>query len=791
VNAHALRVLEFPRVLARVAERAASPQGRQAVLDRTPSADPEAVRRELDRVGQAMTFVGEEPAWGPPSIPGVESALQRLGLDGSVLDPQELHELRVLLESSRVLGEEMDGRGVDRFPGLQTIRDRLHRDEDAEEVLGRSVDADGQVLDEASRELARIRRDLRNARARIVQRLEAYVDTLPDRIVVPDASVSIRNGRYVVPIRREGKSEVGGIVHDESSTGSTLFVEPPLALELMNRVGDLLRSEKREVRRILRELTRRLAPVHGELTGSYQALVEFDSLHARARAGLAWEGHPPEIRDPGTPLLRVVRGRHPLLVAGDEEAVPFDLELEEGERCLVVSGPNTGGKSVFLKAVGLTSALAQAGCVPPVGDGTVLPLVTDIFADIGDEQSIAESLSTFSAHLENLKEIVREADRDALVLMDEMGTGTDPGEGAALARAILETLVDRGVLSVVTSHLGALKSLDREGSGIVNGSLQFDPDRMEPTYRFVKGRPGRSYGLAIARRLGFPAAILDRAEDHISEGEANVEDLLEKLERKEARAEELVADLAREKEEAARLRREVEERDEKLRAREQTAERRAREEARQLLMEAREEVEEAIRDVRSTAAAEELAEAGRRARRRVEEAARRQEEEKPDAPRPDGGGIEPEVGQRVKVAGSGAQGTVVEIRDERVVLETSGLRMEVKARDLEPAVGGGGGAPSADEASSGGGWTGPEVEASHEIDLRGLRVAEVELELGRALDGAVLGGLHEVRIIHGKGTGAVRSRVQELLGTDRRVEEFRLGRPGEGGGGVTVARIAG
>jgi len=493
----------------------------------------------------------------------------------------------------------------------------------------------------------------------------------------------------------------------------------------------------------------------------------------------------------GTGPLRVVRGRHPLLLASGKDVVPFDLELDEKERCLVVSGPNTGGKSVFLKSLGLTALLGQAGCVPPVGAGTRLPVFTDVFADVGDEQSIAESLSTFSAHLVNLREIVESADSESLVLIDEIGTGTDPVEGAALAQAILEGLVDRGALTLVTSHLGQLKSLDTPGSGIVNGSLQFDPDQMAPTFRFTKGRPGRSYGLAIARRSGMPASVLESAEAHLPTGEAKVEELLERLERKESEARELVESLAREEAEAERLRSALEDRERDLDRRERNAERKARDEAREFLLQARGEVEQAIREVRGAGVGE-VDEASRRARRLVEDAVRRQETRKPSPTIETQEPAEILVGQTVRLAGSGARGRVLEFRDDRVVLETSGLRLEVPRVEVDPESGSGEGGRSNDdpaEAYGGGGWSGEVEDVSSELDLRGFRVDEVDLALGRALDGALVSGLHELRIIHGKGTGAVRSRVQELLRSERRVSEFRLGLPGEGGAGVTVVSL--
>ena len=808
MNAHALTVLEFREALAVIAARAASPLGRAAVLALTPASHAEDVRRELGRVSETQLFLIDRPGWGMPAVPDARLAIERLCLEGSVLEPLDLFAVGVLLASSRALAREMDA--GDPHPTLAPVHALLHEDQATEETLARTVDEEGQILDTASKELRRVRGELRRAHTRIVQRLEGYARSLPERIAVADASVTVRDGRYVIPVRREGRGEVGGIIHDESATGGTVFVEPPIAIALMNELRDLERSEQREIRRILGQLTQQLAPSAGALGGAQSALVDFDSLHARARTAIEWRGEAPELLEPGSDALVIEDGRHPLLLARGGDVVPFDLVLDPGERALVVSGPNTGGKSVLLKALGLIVALTQAGVVPPLRKGSRLPLFRDVFADIGDEQSIAGSLSTFSAHLENLKEIVAGSDRASLVLIDEMGTGTDPAEGAALARSILEELVARGALCVVTSHLGALKTLDRDGSGIVNASLQFDPDRMEPTYHLVKGRPGRSYGLAIARRLGMPAVLLDRAEGHLSAGEVSVEELLGTLERKEKEARELVACLDVERAEAERLRGELEAREGELRQREKSAERRAHEDARQILMEARSEVEEAIKEVRSAADSRGLEDASRRARARVEEAARHQRDQARTTDAADAPDLAP--GQRVRLPG-GATGAVVELEGGRAVVEVGALRIELPTADLEPVAGSAPPAPlsssakggarrdrparaaavrvrtQAPAAPGGGAWTGPDADPRGEVDLRGLRYDEVELALGRALDAAVVGELSELRVIHGKGTGAVRERVHELLKVDGRVKEFRLGVHGEGGTGVSVVRI--
>ncbi|MDH3422433.1 MAG: endonuclease MutS2, partial [Gemmatimonadota bacterium] len=454
MSGHALEVLEFERVLERVAHYASSDLGRLSVRALRPGIDRDEIVRELARVSATARFLEEHPDWALGSVPDVREALKRLAVEGAVLEPVELYRFGEVLSTSQSLRLELQSPD-EGYPELATVADALVDLPRIEEAIGRSVDAEGKVLSTASRELKRIRDGLRGAHSKIVRTLERYLGTLPERFVVPDASVTIRDGRYVIPLRREGRGEVGGIIHDASQTGATLYVEPPVSLELMNRLTDLEREEGHEVRRILRDLTARLAPERGTMSATLDALVEFDSLHARARAARAWKAEPPEIAESSWRGLTIRDGRHPLLLEGGaDDVVPFDLDLAPEERAMVVSGPNTGGKSVFLKAVGLTSALAQSGVVPAVGPGTRLSVFHSFFADIGDEQSIARNLSTFSAHLANLADIVEDADGASLVLIDEMGTGTDPSEGAALARSVIEELVARGATTLVSSHLG-------------------------------------------------------------------------------------------------------------------------------------------------------------------------------------------------------------------------------------------------------------------------------------------------------------------------------------------------
>jgi DNA mismatch repair protein MutS2 len=833
MNRHALRVLQFPAVLDAVAGRAGSALGAAAVRALEPAVDRQAVERELGRVDAAIGLLSRTDGWAVPVIPDLRAELKRLAKPGAVWDSRTLLDGGRLIRSSETAHSTL-ARHLEALPALGGVAERLTRLDALAAAIERAIDESGEVRDQASPTLARIRRELRNLRSTIVEKLERYMASLPEAVRVDDASVTIREGRYVVPVRREGRAQVGGIVHDESATGATLFVEPPLALDLMNRVRELELAEAREVHRILDALTTALRPHAAELRGALDALVELDSLLARARYAREHAAEKPDLTA-DTDEYTVVAGRHPLLLEAGGTVVPFALALEPGERTLLVSGPNTGGKTVLLKAIGLISLMAQAGIIPPTARGTRLPVFSDIFADIGDEQSIEASLSTFSAHLANLREIVADADRRSLALIDEIGSGTDPTEGAALARSILVELTRRGTMTVATSHLGQLKLMAGEEAGVVNASLQFDAVALEPTYRLLKGIPGRSYGLAIARRLGFPGRVLERAEALLPRGERDVSQLLTELEQKEQELAEALDSVAREKDDAAaaradadRLRAELEERGREIRRREEDMERRARQQARDLLLRARQEVEEAIAEMRALveSGADRAAfdDAARSARRRVEEEAKRQAERskragaaRPGDDVPDPPALEP--GTAVRIAATGARGTVVEVRDSRATVEANGLRLDVRVSELEPvtepaggarggASGGASGGVGSRRAgragragqagrvqaggagSGGGGWSGPAFEASPEVHLRGLRAEEVAGTLHPALDAAVQAGLPSLRVVHGKGTGVLREVVVELLERDPRVVAHRPGRLGEGGGGVTVAELA-
>jgi DNA mismatch repair protein MutS2 len=552
-------------------------------------------------------------------------------------------------------------------------------------------------------------------------------------------------------------------------------------------------AEERETLRVLRELTDLLRPELPTLRGIVEMCVAVDDLVARARWAVMVDGEVPEV-SPAPASLHIVNGRHPLLLAGADPVVPFELEMPVEERTLLISGPNTGGKTVLLKAVGLAAALAQSGIVPPVGAGTRLPVFARFYADIGDRQSIAASLSTFSAHVAMLRRVLEEADAGSLVLLDEVGSGTDPAEGAALAAATLASLTERATLTLATTHLGALKNLASHTPGVVNASLQFDAATLTPTYRFLKGMPGRSYGLAIARRLGVAPALLADAEARVPAAERNLDALLAAVEERER---ELRARQSRLEERAveldgleARLRVQDESqtaREAELKRREKEAERAGRQQARAYLMEARQRVEQALGTARG--AADDAA--AKEARRHLEEGIRQESErlaqvETRGAGGQGGGGAEPiEVGSRVRL-GAGSTGEVVELRpDGKAVVSMGAMRIVTDTSGLTVLPGAARPRPHERPAP-----LPPGPPASTSIDLRGMTGDEAEQATVAAVDAAILAEQPYLRIIHGMGTGVVRERVRKVVSGDRRVARFGFAPRNQGGTGVTIVEFS-
>ena len=774
-----LDTLEFPAALERVAAHAAGPLGAARVRGRAPATDPEPIRAALAQVAELAALLLHDDAISAEPVPDIGPALELLAVPGSALEGLQLAALGRGLGAARLTAATLVRIARD-APRTAALRVEPPPKE-LEQRLMQSLDAEGAVLDAASRALARARQHVREARQHLVAKLEAMLGALDPTDRAPDAAVTLRGGRYVIPIRATARSRVGGIVHDESATRSTVFVEPAEVIELGNALRAAEAEQQREVLRVLRELTDLLRPRRDALAAAWEMCIAFDDLCARARYAVEVNGFAPAI---GAGPLTIRNGRHPLLVpplrtaergpggedhtvergSGGEdrsgergsggEVVPFDLILAPDEVTVLVSGPNTGGKTVLIKAVGLLCLMAQSGIIPPLGPQSALPMFGAVFADIGDRQSIAASLSTFSAHVAALRDILEHAGPGALVLLDEIGSGTDPAEGGALAAAVLRTLTRRRVVTLATTHLGALKQLAAETVGIVNASLQFEAETLTPTYRLLKGVPGRSYGLAIARRLGIAADVLAMAERAVPDAERALDALLATVEARarelETQAQELAARDAALREDAAKLDARgdaVATREREVRARALALEREAREQARAYLLEARRKVEAALG--RARAAVDEAT--ARQARRLVEQAIEATTEETAD--------------DKAEQAAEGGKGKAwVSLEDLK---RTRGKPSQIaRPPDRLPAA-----------------------VATAEISLRGLRVDEAETQLVKALDEAVLADLPYLRVIHGKGTGVIRKLVHDLLSADSRVKRFGFAPANQGGHGVTIVEF--
>jgi len=740
-----LETLEFPAALERVAAHAAGPLGAARVLGRSAATDLDAIRAALAQVAELAALLLTDDAIRAEPVPDIGAAVDLLGVPGSALEGPALAQLKGALAAARVVAADLARIAAD-APRTAALRVDPPPKE-LEQRLAVSLDAGGQVLDGASRVLARARRAVREARARLVQKLEAMLAALDPTERAPDAAVTLREGRYVIPVRSTARARIGGIVHDESATRATVFLEPPEVIELGNALRAAEVEEQREVLQVLRELTELLRPHRDAIAAAWDMCIAFDDLCARARYAVEVNGFPPAI---GTGPLEIRNGRHPLLV-GSEVVVPFDLVLAPDECTVLVSGPNTGGKTVLIKAVGLLCLMAQSGIIPPIGPQSTLPVFTGVFADIGDRQSIAASLSTFSAHVAALRDILERAGAGSLVLLDEIGSGTDPAEGGALATAVLQTLTRRRAVTLATTHLGALKQLAAETVGIVNASLQFDADTLTPTYRLLKGVPGRSYGLAIARRLGIAPDVLEIAQRAVPGAERALDALLATVEARarelEAKERELGSREASGRADAEQLEARAAElaaREREVKGRAQSLEREAREQTRAYLLEARKKVEEALG--RARAAVDEAT--AKEARRLVESA------------------LEETAGE---TTGEKAREGWMSLEDLKRVRKGSSTALH------HP--------PPPSTART------PAISAATEISLIGLRVSKAEPLLVKALDDAVLADLPYLRVVHGKGTGALRELVHEVLSVDPRVKRFSFAPPNQGGPGVTLVEF--
>jgi len=800
MDARTLRVLEFNRIADLLAGHATSVVGKELAHALAPATDLGLVRARQRETSEARAVLERD---GSPPLGGIRDirSAVRGAVKDLVLEPAQLLDIAGTAFAARRLRAFLTGREMT-CPSLAAQGRALGDFRALEDEIGRCIDSRAEIKDRASDELARLREKARSLRATLEQRLERMIHSPQYQRMIQEPLVTVRGGRYCIPVRSEFRAEFRGIIHGASASGATVFMEPLSLVDLGNDLAQAREDEEREVRRILAALSRQVSVAADDLLATVDLLGALDLIFARAALSQAQDAAEPDLNGDG--IIDLAAARHPLLTG---EVVPIDLRIGEEFHALVITGPNTGGKTVSLKTVGLLSLMAQSGLHVPAKPGSRLAVFAQIFADVGDEQSIQQNLSTFSSHMAQIVEVMQAVPRsaNALVLLDEIGAGTDPAEGSALAKAILTELHARGARTVVTTHYGELKAFAYAQSGIENASVEFDPESLRPTYHLRIGLPGSSNAFAIAGRLGLPADIVAAARAMLGETQTVMEDAIRGIEEAQRRLQSETAAAELERRQLQALRLDFERQLRELESKRAQILREARREASRVLNETRQQATEIIDRLQQEArrkpaggAPPTRAQADRAAQQAQAELAHvdeHVEEALPapptpaPAPAPPPPPPEPALrpakirpGESVLVRTVGQRGTILGPADaeDLVEVQVGILKLKVRVDDLEQA-------PEAFEP------VGPQaakaLEVPSEIHLRGMRVAEALEVLEKYLDDALLAGLTEVRIVHGVGTFAVRNAVRELLSKHPHVRGYRPGRRDEGAAGVTVAEL--
>ena len=785
-----IRTLELPAVLEKLAAKAVSQAAKDRCLKLTPSTDAEEVLRLLDETDAAKERLGLH---GSPSFSGVKdvsAALTRAD-HGGMLNTRELLNIAGVLTASRRVADYDAQR-----QGEETVLDRLftslHTNKYLEEQIRSAILDEETIADTASSELADIRRKMRLAASKGRQILQRIISSPSYAKVLQEALITQRDGRFVVPVKAECKGSMPGLVHDVSSSGATLFVEPMGVVQANNELKELEAREKKEIDRILRQLSAACAGSMENILWDYDILVHLDVIFARAQLSYQLNASRPEVRRRGGVALR--RARHPLL--DQAKAVPITVELGEQFDTLVITGPNTGGKTVTLKTIGLLCLMAQCGLHIPADSGSAVRVFHRVLADVGDEQSIEQSLSTFSAHMSNIVQILREVDDKSLLLFDELGAGTDPVEGAALAIAIIESARSQGALIAATTHYAELKTFAMTTAGVENASCEFDVQTLRPTYRLLIGIPGKSNAFAISRRLGLDESVIQAAQAQMDSDSVRFEDVLTQLEEKRQRLEKAQAEadrLWRQREEDARKARTFREQMEKAKDNART---KGEAEAKRIVRQAQAQADEIFaqldqlrRQQQKQLSFQELNDAKAAVRHSLNQAQDALHiHDQPQEPvytpsRPI------EVGDLVELPGVKMAASVLAVNNDGTLLLQAGkMKMTVKAQQVRLPEGQPKKKPAA-PASGGSAKLNLQSRAASELDIRGYETLEAESVVENYIDSAVMAKLGTVTIIHGKGTGALRKAVHEMLKRNKAVKSFRLGRYGEGEAGVTVVEL--
>ncbi|UQZ76534.1 endonuclease MutS2 [Niallia circulans] len=776
------KTLEFDKIKDQLIEHASSSLGRYKVEELVPSTDYNEVVRwqeETDEAAKVYRMRGSIPLDG---IYDIRAHVKRSSI-GGMLSPSELNQIASTVHASRQMKRFIEEfHEEEPIPILFTLTDSIMVLAEVEEEIKMAIDEQGAVMDSASDALRTLRNQLRRNESKVREKLESMIRSSSAQKMLSDSIITIRNDRYVIPVKQEYRGNYGGIVHDQSASGQTLFIEPQSVVTLNNELQAIRVKEQQEIDRILTQLTALVAQYEEELLHIVTVLAEIDFMFAKAKYAHRLKASKPKINNEGKIVLH--KAKHPLIPP--EVVVANDIILGDSYTSIVITGPNTGGKTVTLKTVGLCTLMAQAGLQIPVLDGSEMGVFKSVYADIGDEQSIEQSLSTFSSHMVNIVSILEKVDHESLVLFDELGAGTDPQEGAALAISILDEVNKRGARVIATTHYPELKAYGYNREGVVNASVEFDIETLSPTYRLLIGVPGRSNAFEISKRLGLKEDVINTARSHVSEDSNKIENMIASLEnsRKQAEREhEEAKDLLKQ---AEMLHRDLQKQVMEYYEKKETLQEKAKREAKEIIENAKKEAEAVIGDLRKMQL-EKRAEVKEHelidARKRLDDATPQIERQKQPAASKTNHVYQP--GDEVKVLTFNQKGQLLEkVSDKEWQVQIGIMKMKVKEKDLEFIK-----APKVVETKPLTTIKGKDYHVSLELDLRGERFENALARVEKYIDDSLLAGYPRVSIIHGKGTGALRSGVQEYLKNHRAVKRIRFGEAGEGGSGVTVVEF--
>ncbi len=788
MNDKTYRVLEYKKILDLLGAEAASEITKKMIAELKPALDVFQIKEMLAETTEAVSVIMRKGAVPLGSFYDIKDYIW-LADKGSVLAMKQLLQILYNLQVTRNAASFLKS-DLPELPIIKGLADVLSIQKRLEDDIDRCIISEDEMADAASPELKNIRRTIQRQNEAIRSKMNQILNSADNKTILQDALVTMRQGRYVVPVKQEHKAKFPGIVHDQSSTGATLFIEPQAIVNLNNELREMELAEKVEMERILAELSAAVASVKDELLNNQDILLKLDFIFAKGKFSVKLKATEPEINTQGS--LRIKDGRHPLI--DKNKVVPISIAIGKGYNTLVITGPNTGGKTVTLKTVGLFVLMTQAGLHVPASSGTEMPVLQKVFADIGDEQSIEQSLSTFSSHMSNIVNIVENSGKDTLVLLDELGAGTDPLEGAALAISILEHLYDKSVKTIATTHYTELKKYAIATRGVENASMEFDVETLSPTYRLSIGIPGRSNAFEISQKLGLKPVIIKHAKGMLEQGDIEFEDVIGSIEKDRKLAEEerdeamlLNLEMKKQKEQFDKERAKLEEQKEKILSK-------AKEEARDMIREAKEIADEVQKELRELEKYQNSGDRNRKyeeVRKKIRETSDKYKEklvaaENPNPVRPD----ELKIGDRVKVLSLDQKGNVLTLPDDKneLMVQVGLLKISVNLDNITK-IQDGSGKKDTKTSRYGTLYRSKVQSVTPSINVRGSNLDDAVMDVDKYLDDAYIAGLKEVTIIHGRGEGVLREGIHSMLKGHKHVAKFRKGAYNEGGDGVTVVEL--